>query len=115
MFDRADTNHDGQLTQEEWLSVLNSSGVPTTRQEVSPLLHLLLLLPQVEEFFMSMDRDYDGRLSFEEFIGEESAIEKLFKNMDTDGDGLVTKEVGWSNRNINVLSHFILPPAKNVR
>ena len=40
-----------------------------------------------------MDRDFDGRLSFEEFIGEESAIEKLFKNMDRDGDGLVTKEV----------------------
>ena len=53
MFDRADTNHNGQLTQEEWLSLLNSSGVLTTRQDVSPLLllliHLLsplLLLPQ---------------------------------------------------------------------
>ena len=42
---------------------------------------------------MSMDRDYDGRLSFEEFIGEESTIEKLFKKMDVDGDGTVTKEV----------------------
>ena len=41
-----------------------------------------------------MDRDYDGRLSFEEFMGEESPIEKLFKNMDQNGDGLVTKQVG---------------------
>ena len=41
-----------------------------------------------------MDRDFDGYLSFEEFIGEESQIEKLFKNMDKDGDGVVTKEVG---------------------
>ena len=41
-----------------------------------------------------MDRDFDGRLSFEEFIGEESNIEKLFKNMDKNGDGVVTKEVG---------------------
>ena len=24
----------GKLTQEEWLSVLNSSGVPTTKEEV---------------------------------------------------------------------------------
>lgn len=51
---------------------------------------------EVEEFFDSMDRDYDGRLSFEEFMGEESPIEKLFKNMDKNGDGLVTKQV--SNR-----------------
>ena len=49
---------------------------------------------EVEEFFASMDRDYDGRLSFEEFMGEESPIEKLFKNMDQNGDGLVTKQVG---------------------
>merc|ERR1712223_1195598 len=79
MFTRADKNKDGKLTQEEWLSVLNSSGVPTTREEV-------------EDFFRSMDRDYDGRLTFEEFMGEESTIEKLFKNMDKNGDGLVTKQ-----------------------
>ena len=93
---------------------------------------------EVEEFFASMDRDFDGRLSFEEFMGEvppqykslifvyllyllllllllfhrntyvdiyeykyhlerykcqESIIEKLFKNMDKNGDGVVTKEV----------------------
>ena len=48
----------------------------------------------MEEFFQSMDRDFDGYLTFEEFIGEESQIEKLFKNMDKDGDGVVTKEVG---------------------
>jgi len=59
--------------------VLNSSGVPTTREEV-------------EDFFRSMDRDYDGRLTFEEFMGEESTIEKLFKNMDKNGDGVATKE-----------------------
>ena len=40
-----------------------------------------------------MDRDFDGRLSFEEFMGEESTIEKLFKSMDKDGDGFVTKMV----------------------
>ena len=40
-----------------------------------------------------MDRDFDGRLTFEEFMGEESTIEKLFKNMDKNGDGFVTKQV----------------------
>jgi len=78
-FDRADKNHDGKLTQEEWYHVLNGSGVPTTREEV-------------EDFFNAMDRDFDGRLSFEEFMGEESTIERLFKSMDKNGDGFVTKE-----------------------
>ena len=56
---------------------------------------------EVEEFFASMDRDFDGRLTFEEFMGEETTLEKLFKNMDKNGDGVVTKQVlllciGWS-------------------
>ena len=54
--------------------------IPVTREEV-------------EEFFESMDRDFDERLSFEEFMGEESTIEKLFKSMDKDGNGFVTKQV----------------------
>ena len=41
-----------------------------------------------------MDRDYDGRLTFGEFMGEETPLEKVFKSMDRDGDGTVTKEVG---------------------
>ena len=48
---------------------------------------------EVAEFFQRMDRDYDGKLSFEEFMGEESRAERLFKLMDKDGDGYVTKNV----------------------
>ena len=48
---------------------------------------------EVNEFFQSMDRDFDGRLTFEEFMGEETTLEKLFKNMDKNGDGVVTKQV----------------------
>jgi hypothetical protein len=40
-----------------------------------------------------MDRDFDGKLSFEEFMGEETPLERLFKSMDKDGDGTVSKEV----------------------
>ena len=40
-----------------------------------------------------MDRDFDGKLSFAEFMGEETPLERLFRSMDKDGDGAVTKEV----------------------
>ena len=50
----------------------------------------------MDEFFKDLDRDYDDRLSFGEFLGEESHIEKIFKNMDKNGDGFVTKTVKTS-------------------
>ena len=46
---------------------------------------------------------FSSRLSFEEFMGEESRAERLFKLMDKDGDGYVTKNVRfclkWSFKN----------------
>ena len=48
---------------------------------------------EVHEFFNDLDRDFDERLTFEEFMGEESRAERLFKLMDKDGDGYVTKNV----------------------
>ena len=47
----------------------------------------------MEDFFKTMDRDFDQKLSFGEFMGEESHIEKIFKSMDTNNDGYVTKQV----------------------
>ena len=44
-------------------------------------------------FFEELDRDFDGRLSLEEFMGEETPIEKLFKLMDKNRDGFITKKV----------------------
>ena len=52
---------------------------------------------EVEKFFAEMDRDFDGRLSLEEFLGEESKIEKLFRLMDKNADGFVTKKVWPKN------------------
>ena len=46
--------------------------------------------------FENKDKDLDGRLSFEEFMGEESRAERLFKLMDKDGDGYVTKHVSFN-------------------
>ena len=59
------------------------------------------LRAEVEEFFESMDRDFDGQLSFEEFMGEESTIEKMFKNLDKNGDGVVNRQV-HGNWNLEV-------------
>ena len=47
----------------------------------------------MEKLFKALDRDFDGRLSLEEFLGEETPIEKLFKLMDKNRDGFVTKKV----------------------
>ena len=43
--------------------------------------------------FENKDKDLDGRLSFEEFMGEKTRAERLFQLMDKDGDGYVTKHV----------------------
>ena len=37
-----------------------------------------------------MDRDFEGKLSFEEVMGEETPPERLFQFVDKDGDGAVT-------------------------
>merc|ERR1712192_103564 len=49
-FDKADKDGNGSLTKEEWFNVLNPSGVPTTEEEV-------------QEFFGTMDRDFDQNLT----------------------------------------------------
>ena len=61
-----------------------------------------ILRAEVSDFFDRMDRDFDGRLSFGEFMGEETPLEKVFKNMDKDGDGSVSKEVSI----INIISTY---------
>ena len=69
---------------------------------------------QVDKFFATMDRDFDGRLTLEEFMGEETPIEKLFKLMDKNGDGFVTKKVverkclGFIELNYSILYVFLM-------
>ena len=59
------------------------------------LLHYFTSLDrdEAEKLMETKDLDTDGRLSYEEFMGESSKAEKLFRLMDKDGDGYVTKNV----------------------
>ena len=41
--------------------------------------------------FAERDRNHDGYLSFEEFAGQETKMERAFKSMVEDGDGYITK------------------------
>ena len=50
---------------------------------------------EVEAFFKIMDKDLDGKLSFGEFMGEESHIDRIFRMMDKNNDGFVSKEVNF--------------------
>ncbi len=53
-------------------------------------------LQNVEQVFKARDKDHDGKLSKEEFLGKVKDPERVkllegrFKAMDTDGDGYVT-------------------------
>ena len=59
----------------------------------------------MDGFFKILDKNSDGRLSFEEFLGEETHIDKIFRTMDKDNDGFVSKEVEF-NSHIDILSLF---------
>ena len=62
----------------------------------------------MDGFFKILDKNSDGRLSFEEFLGEETHIDKIFRTMDKDNDGYVSKEV---NKGFNSLAgiHCFIP------
>ena len=59
--------------------------------------------------FDDKDKDLDGRLSFEEFMGEQSRAERLFKLMDKDGDGFVTKNVSCIHRLFIIFKPIYIP------
>ena len=43
------------------------------------------------DVFREKDRDLDGLMSFEEFVGQQTRFELAFKAMDTNGDGYVSR------------------------
>ena len=60
--------------------------------------HALCSRAEVQDFFKRMDRDYDGRLSFGEFMGEETPLEKVSENLEI-------FKLFWQNGNPGVQEH----------
>jgi len=89
MFQRADVNGDGLLSEEEYFRILNDHGIACTEEEVKEIIRLA-------------DKDNDGFVSREEFMGEapkkvelesaEKRAERAFKVFDKNHDGFVTKD-----------------------
>ena len=47
----------------------------------------------MEKMFDELDKNFDGQLSWQEFIGEETTIERAFKLFDENNDGTISKSV----------------------
>jgi len=90
-FRRADANGDGYISADEYYTILKDHGVECTHEEILQIMQIA-------------DKDHDGKISKEEFIGEagasptsskkmdaEAKAEIAFKAFDKNHDGFVTK------------------------
>ena len=57
----------------------------------------MLSRTEIDTMFALKDKDLDGKVSWEEFSGEETKNEKAFKLMDADHNGKITKHVSNSH------------------
>ena len=74
-FEKLDTNKDGVIALEEWKAVDHS--------------------PEAEKHFEAMDKDHNGRISYLEFSGAadwKSALNDSFKSLDRDRDSNLTPD-----------------------
>ena len=55
------------------------------------LLIILYFREELGQLFSEKDRDFDGKLSFEEFAGQETKVEKAFRALDKGNNGYITK------------------------
>merc|ERR1712156_406717 len=78
-FNRADKENIGEISKDDWFETLTAAG-----------LHVEMA--DVEALFEAQDRDLDGKLSWEEFCGEQTATERAFLLLDPDRDGKISKQ-----------------------
>ncbi|XP_059085382.1 calmodulin-like protein 5 [Tigriopus californicus] len=75
-FQMADKDQNGCLNEEEFLKVWRDQGVNISEEAGSA-------------FFREKDKDMDGRISYDEFIGELTEVEKMWSAIDQDEDGVI--------------------------
>merc|ERR1711936_694638 len=78
-FDRADKDKLGEISKEDWFETLTAAGLNVN-------------MVDVEALFEAQDRDLDGKLSWEEFCGEQTATERAFLLLDPDRNGKISKQ-----------------------
>jgi len=79
-FKSMDKNDDDKITKEDWLEALSKHGAKVSMEDV-------------DKMFKELDKNFDGKLSWKEFIGEETTIERAFKLFDENNDGTISKAV----------------------
>jgi Ca2+-binding EF-hand superfamily protein len=80
LFDRLDSNADGTISGEELKSQGGSDSAPATKPEAKN--------SNFGKRFAVMDKDSDGKISREEFSGNE----RLFRRLDSNKDGAISAE-----------------------
>ena len=76
---------------------------------ISPSCLSILCREDVEKMFSELDKDFDGKLSWREFIGEETTTERAFKLFDENHDGKISKSVmNCTEKNICTSSSRLL-------
>jgi len=79
IFKRADSNGDGKLDLDEFMDHFKAQGVNMSRQEAQLL-------------FKEKDRDQDNFICLEEFAGEATETEKVWKALDGNKSGGMSRE-----------------------
>jgi len=102
-FKKADVNGDGYISADEYYRILKDHGIECTHEEILQIMQIA-------------DKDHDGKISKEEFVGGPSATErrKSGVGLDTDAKAELAFNVFDKNRDGYVTKNEMLKVSKNL-